>query len=269
MNIMEEPQTNNLDKFREWLLANGKSLSTANTYFKIIRKYLRENEFNQEAINKFASTLINNPKTSQNQFVTSVKSYGEFLGTEISIKYKTINESIHDYITEKYLLETFLPAITKTFRKQMQLSVLFRFLFYTGLRKNELLNLKRDDINFIEKYVTVRNTKGKKDRNVPFPDKICAEMTVYFTANPETQNAFNISIHDINRYIKIINDKKIFDRRIHLHLFRHSCAKHLILQGVDISIVQKVLGHRNIKTTMLYVDPDEKMVREIYHKFIK
>ena len=259
----------NLNNYREWLLAEYGNKNTAKSYYYTIKRFLDNNELTEQSIVKYASELIEKSKSTQNQFIKAIKSYSKFMKQEVDVpKYKIVDKKIHQYITEQELLNDFIPMMSLLFVNHFRLEVMFKFLFYTGLRREELINLKREDIDLKELTVTIRNTKGKEDRNVHFPPQIVSELRSLFNLENENQNAFNIGTYQLDNYMMKINKQKIMDKKFHPHLFRHSCAKHLLREGVDVSVVQKILGHKDIETTLLYVDPDEKMVKEMYHKFI-
>jgi len=90
----------------------------------------------------------------------------------------------------------------------------------------------------------------------------------YFNSEPEKTNAFNIgkySIFDIFKTLKLYFQ----DINIRPHLFRHSFATHLLRKGIDISIVSKLLGHNDIKTTMRYLQTNITLLKEVYNSKIK
>ena len=77
-------------------------------------------------------------------------------------------------------------------------------LFYTGIRPDELVNLKSNDIDFDNQIFIVRNTKNGRDKKVPFPKHLIRDMHVYMNGSGNV-NAYNISYGMILNIITRIN----------------------------------------------------------------
>lgn len=106
-----------------------------------------------------------------------------------------------------------------------------KLLFGCGLRLFECLQLRVRDFNFDSCTLTVHG-KGKRDRTVPQPKSITQEL--------------KIQINEI-----AVRRAKI-PKRATSHSFRHSFATHLLQANNDILVIQKLLGHSSLKTTMIY-----------------
>jgi len=258
-----------MNNFRAWLLAEFGNKNTAKSYYYTVKRFLDKYELTEENITKYASELIEKSKSTQNQFIKAINTFMKYKKVDFNVpKYKTVDKKIHDYITKEELEEKIIPKLHLLFQYYVRITVAFRFLFYTGLRREEFLNLERKDFDFESLFVIVRGTKGKRDRKVPFPKVIVKDIKGLFLTEIERQGAFNISTFQLDRIMTTINEEELFEFKIHPHLFRHSSAKNMVKDGVDVSIIQKVLGHSSIETTLIYVDPDEKMVGEIYHRLV-
>jgi integrase/recombinase XerD len=147
--------------------------------------------------------------------------------------------------------------------------VFIRFVYMTGLRKEELLKLNRTDINFEVNPVEIKIIgKGDKERFVYFSEKyspkLKQELIDYFTGEPETINCFNLTLGKINYFFRKMN-KYLVDRKISPHLFRHSFGKYLLDNGVPLTYIQNMLGHSSITTTMIYLNPTNEQIK----KFMK
>jgi len=101
--------------------------------------------------------------------------------------------------------------------------------------------------------IHIVNCKGRKDRIVPLSQKILELLRIYFLKlKPNTylfngQNALQYSKTSCNAIVK-----KYIGEEFHFHLLRHSCATTLLESGVDLRIIQKLLGHSSVKTTEIY-----------------
>lgn len=140
-------------------------------------------------------------------------------------------------------------------------------IYSCGLRLNELLNLKIKDIRSSEKIIRINQSKGNKDRIVSLPDKLLDILRDYYLVYKPTNYLFEGEKG--NRYsersVQLVLKKSLANAKIKtegtVHTLRHSYATHLIQSGVDVRIVQELLGHENIKTTMIYThitDIDKK-----------
>jgi len=122
---------------------------------------------------------------------------------------------------------------------------------YTGMRKSELFTLEWIDIDFTRGTITVRNkegftTKSKKFRVIPLHPALKAILD-------------RIKLKD-GHCFDIINQRRIFDRIMRKaeiddlgwHSLRHTFASQMIMSGADLVTVSKLLGHSDIKTTMIY-----------------
>lgn len=140
-------------------------------------------------------------------------------------------------------------------------------IYSCGLRLNELLNLKIKDIRSSEKIIRINQSKGNKDRIVSLPDKLLYVLRDYYLVYKPTNYLFEGEKG--NRYsersVQLVLKKSLANAKIKtegtVHTLRHSYATHLIQSGIDVRIVQELLGHENIKTTMIYThitDIDKK-----------
>ena len=110
--------------------------------------------------------------------------------------------------------------------------------------------------------------KGKKERLIYFPKKVADKLDVYFKSEIEKTNAFNISLYDVN-YLSTLLKKCFPDKKLTLHLFRHSGAREMLRKGIPLAVVSKILGHSSLTTTMIYADENEEGRRNIYKEKMK
>lgn len=131
-------------------------------------------------------------------------------------------------------------------------------IYSCGLRLNELLNLKITDIRSADKLLQIDKSKGNKDRVVSLPDRLLEVLHEYYRQyKPSTYlfegaNGGRYSERSVQLVLKKALTKGKINTSGSVHTLRHSYATHLIQSGVDIRIVQKLLGHESIKTTQIY-----------------
>jgi len=136
-------------------------------------------------------------------------------------------------------------------------------LFYakTGMRNKELCNLKLSDIDWQRREITIRNSKHNKIRIIPIEEKMLTDRTYPSLKNYIKHWRMNTSKHYVfttkngrmtpNYLRNIIRNtaRKAGINWIHPHSFRHYAATNLLRAGVNIRVVQAILGHSSIRTT--------------------
>lgn len=139
------------------------------------------------------------------------------------------------------------------------------FLFYTGLRMGEFLNLKRSNFDFKNLKVTVKGRiKNDIEGYAYFPKEVGDLIQAYFKLQPERTNAFNMTELSLRNLFKRLNHFLPPDRRISPHSMRHSFAIMLAEEEVSERVAQRLLRHKDIKTTLIYYNPSAKLVERIY-----
>lgn len=138
-----------------------------------------------------------------------------------------------------------------------------------GLRVSEVVNLKVKHIDSKRMQVLVASAKGKKDRYVNLPNSILEELRTYYKKYQPKEYLFEgqfgdkISIRTVQLIFKEAMNKANIQKSIGVHGLRHSFATHLIEMGTDINFVQKLLGHQDIKTTLIYTHVSNKLISKI------
>lgn len=160
---------------------------------------------------------------------------------------------------------------------------ILEFLYATGVRVGELVNLNLRDIDFREKLVRVTG-KRKKQRILPFGEPSLQALMFYLNearpiflnncppAERDDQAVFlnyqgtRITTRSVGRmidkYIKLCAD--IHD--ISPHSLRHSFATHLLDSGADLRDIQELLGHARLSTTQIYTHVSMEKLIEVYDK---
>lgn len=146
-------------------------------------------------------------------------------------------------------------------------------LFATGARVYEISNIRLDCINLNTGLIKIMG-KGSKERYIQVASgeildllkqyykhnseaiKKCGFFFVNSWGNRYTEDSIRLML---KKYTKLAG----IDRNITPHMFRHSFATYLIEEGVDVSCVQRILGHSSIKTTQIYIHIAAKKQAEI------
>jgi integrase/recombinase XerD len=131
-------------------------------------------------------------------------------------------------------------------------------LYSGGLRLSEVINLKITDIDSNSMTITIRQAKGKKDRQVMLSEKFLLILRQYYLKYKpsyflfEGQNSLQYSGRSIQQIVKESAIKSEINKTVSPHILRHSFATHLLEAGTDIRYIQELLGHNHLKTTEIY-----------------
>jgi integrase/recombinase XerD len=143
---------------------------------------------------------------------------------------------------------------------------LLELLYDTGARVSEVVGIALSDVDFDEELILVTG-KGAKQRLVPMGATLRAVLVDYLGAGGRSefpharrnpQLFLNARGGALSRQgVDLIIHKRalvagIDHSRISAHVFRHSCATHMLAHGADIRVVQELLGHASIATTQIY-----------------
>jgi len=148
---------------------------------------------------------------------------------------------------------------------------IFSLLYACGLRVSEVINLKITHIDSSRMVINIIQAKGKKDRQVMLPESLLKLLRAYFKQyKPEEylfngQNSNQYSSRSINEFLKQIAVKaKVDNKRIYAHLIRHCTFTHMLENGVDLTLIQKVAGHSSIKTTQGYTHISNSLISRTF-----
>jgi len=160
-----------------------------------------------------------------------------------------------------YLLDTIQNSDLPT-RYPLRDKAILETLYATGVRCSELIAMRLCDIDMDNKTIRVMG-KGKKERIVLFGDKAKDRLVEYITierpvAKKQDEPVFLncrkelLTARSIQRVIEMFRKFLKIDRHITPHKIRHSFATHLLNQGVDLRVVQELLGHKTLASTERY-----------------
>jgi len=138
-----------------------------------------------------------------------------------------------------------------------------------GLRVSELINIAITDIDSKSMQVHIRAAKGKKDRYANLPQIILPILRAYYLKYKPNKFLFEgqfgeqYSIRSAQQVFKQSLARANINKDVGIHSLRHSFATHLLEQGTDISYIQQLLGHNDIKTTLIYAQVGKKDMKAI------
>lgn len=134
-----------------------------------------------------------------------------------------------------------------------------------GLRASEVVYLRVSDIDSERQVIRIEQSKGRKDRNAMLSDDLLALLRAWWRLGREKgvmlpggwlfpgQNPVNpMTARQLSRIFHGAKEAAGIDKKVSLHTLRHCFATHLLEQGVDIRVIQILLGHKKLETTARY-----------------
>lgn len=147
--------------------------------------------------------------------------------------------------------------------------VIMCLLYSCGLRVSELINLKWSHIDRSRMIINIIAGKGKKDRQVMLSEKIIPILEQYYREYMPKEYVLNgqteiqYSARSVGEVVKQLAEKAGISKRVYAHLMRHNAFTHMVESGVDINLVQRIAGHSNVKTTMMYCHISNDLISKI------
>jgi site-specific recombinase XerD len=167
---------------------------------------------------------------------------------------------------------TRLIAAAPNLKSQTALSVAYA----TGLRVSEVVSLKVSDIDSKRMTLRVEQGKGRKDRYAMLPPVLLERLRAWWRQAhaqgkmlpggwlfPGLNPVEPLTARQLNRAIHIAAETAKIDKRVSMHTLRHSFATHLLEQKVDIRLIQVMLGHKKLETTVVYTHVATELLREV------
>lgn len=262
---------NNVEEFANFLLMKGLADRTIEEYLRYYSLFPRRNPDVKSAMMRFLNLYNNGVARS------FVAVYFEFLDiTDIKIPKRTGRRKRRKVNPlNEFELEKLRRAL---YYKNEKFGIMFDIQYECGLRRNELVEVKIQDIG-IDDWIENSSEparmrvigKGDKERIVLIPPKIMRKLMEYVEKNhrniDEEKPLFQVGGH---RWWEILNkvSKEVLDSSVYPHLIRHTKATDLHNENFDIVDIKNFLGHSDISTTSLYINPSEEESLEKMRNFI-
>jgi len=137
---------------------------------------------------------------------------------------------------------------------------MFKLAYGTGLRMNEIRQLRLGDIDSNRMQIHVVNGKGNKDRYVVLPSSLLGELRQYYQSIRPKVYLFNgqtkgepMARRSMQHALGAVLKRAQLAKPVTMHSFRHTFACHALEMGMDIVTVQHLLGHAHLSTTLIYL----------------
>ena len=258
-----------LEDFSLFLLETEAHQDLVKVDKKIIRNfmvYLGEKKIAKRSINRKLSSLrsfylfllkVGEIKTSPLENIQSLKFYAEkqipFSEEEMADQQREVNRPAKKSLLKELIVET---------------------LYQTGIRRDELVNLLLENVDFSKSEVKVIG-KGNKARVIPISKKLSTLMaeyllirkpleayTEYFFINAKGKKLNDKFVYStVNTYLSLVTSKK----KKSPHILRHSFATHVLEYGAEISKVKMIMGHSSLASTQVYTSANIEQLKKVFN----
>ena len=251
-----------------------------------VRNIIDPNDITVEDVRRYIASIKRKKlsPSSISRKLSSIKSFHSFL-----VKYRYVNQNVAKLINnpkkESKLpivlsleeVDNLLNVFTEDDPIELRNKTMVELTYSCGLRVSELINLKLSDIHMQMGIIDIFG-KGSKERIVPFGGKAKELLTKYLEegrkklVKPKGSDYLFLSqktggqMTRQNFFIMLKEKatKAGIDKQISPHKLRHSFATHLLARGLDLRLIQELLGHEDISTTEIYTHINNQQIRKIY-----
>lgn len=191
-----------------------------------------------------------------NQMINSIKFYYEIVQGMPNRFYSIERPRRKSKLPKVLSKEEILAMITSS--NNIKHKCIISLLYSAGLRRDELINLKIENIDSKRFLIMIEDAKGNKDRYTLLAKSIIDDLREYYRKYMpkkwlfEGQFGEKYSASSVARIVNYTARLASIKKRVTPHMLRHSFATHLLENGTDIRYIQVLLGHKSTRTTEIY-----------------
>ena len=252
------------------------SESTIKTYFTFVADFFNYIEdtpistISNRTVELFIEDVFvprNYSVSTYRQFISAIKLFKAFYPecgiNEINLKRPKKSKLLPTVLSKEEIID--LLRCTKNLKHRAVLAMIYS----AGFRISELLNLELKHIDIDRRQLIIKNSKGRRDRNIILAESFIPLLInytntyrpiIYFVEGKPSKKYSAESIRSfLRKSCKIANITK----HVTPHTLRHSYATHLLENGIDLRYIQELLGHAKPETTMIYTHVSKKDLLKI------
>lgn len=255
------------------------SMNTARTYISCFEKFMNHFKqydlmtINEEDIQNYLNELARKGVSSSqlNQILNSVKFYYETV-KEMPNRFYSIERPFKEKRLPKVLSKEEIFKIIES-TPNIKHKCIVSLLYSSGLRRQELLNLKIEDVDSKRMMLKISRGKGHKDRYTLLSPKVLNDLRLYFKQWRPKEYLFEgapgkqYGRTSVSKIITKAAKKAKIGKKVTPHMLRHSFATHLLENGTDLRYIQSLLGHNSSKTTEIYTQVTFANIQHVQSPF--
>ena len=275
-----------IDSYKDFLIyEKGLSENTVSAYISDINKVSGQEEyFDIENFLPDTYLMSSNNKnysgSTKKRIQSSINQFLKYLIDENYIANIEINNV--SVMSEKKLPHVLSPneidKLINFYNHDLFISsrnkTIIDFMYSTGCRVSELINVEESDIDIEEAFVRLEG-KGSKQRIVPLGSKVLINLESYLPLRNKDRKSKNNKLFisksyknldrtAVFRIIKSTGVKAGIHKELYPHILRHSAATHMLEGGCDLRTVQEFLGHSSVSTTQIYTKVTKAFLEEAF-----
>ena len=234
--------------------------------FRLTRHYQRSpDQLSDEELKQYLLYLIRDQKHAANTMTVTVSAlrffYGQVLHRSIAAMEAALPRMRKPTTRPRVYSPEEIERILSVAKLHPKHRLLLMATYAAGLRVSEVCRLKPEDIVSSRMQIRIVQGKGRKDRYTILSAKLLRELRAYWRIYRPTSWLFPTK-RDPSKPLTSRSAQRIFNRAASLaklpnhegiHSLRHSFATHLLEAGVDLPVLQRLLGHGNLATTARYL----------------
>lgn len=223
---------------------------------------------------EYSPTSIARHFSSLRGFLKYMQKEGEYdYSTESMLERPKLGHYLPQYLTREEVDSVFESAANG--KNPLRDTALFELMYSAGLRISETLDIKLSQLDLDNEWLTPIG-KGNKQRLVPLGSKAKENLRVWIEegrplTHPTTDN---IILNSRGKPMTRMGAWKIVQqhtahlaKQVSPHTFRHSFATHCLEAGMDLRVLQELLGHADISTTQIYTHIDKEFIKQEHRQF--
>ena len=274
--LMNESNALLIKEYTKYLVGKRYSASTINVYSKFLKDFIlytqpkATKELNNRDVELFLEDVFIPKKYSistQRQFISALKVFIAFYSKcsidSFKLERPRKSRTLPVVLSQEEIIR--LLKVTKNLKHRASLALIYS----SGFRVGELIDLELKHIDLDRNQILIKNAKGRKDRYVPLARSFKPLLVNYTsTYKPlryfiEGNPNYKYSAASIRAFLKASCGLAGIQKKVTPHSLRHSFATHLLENGIDLRLIQELLGHSRPETTMIYTHVTQKSLLQV------
>ena len=226
-------------------------------------------DIDEEMIRKYLQNLVHEGRSDSyiNQSLNAIKFYYEIVEGMPNRFYSIERPQKKKSLPKVLSIQEVQAILSNT--NNIKHKCILSLLYSAGLRRQELLNLKIEDIDSNRMVILVKSGKGFKDRLTILSEQVLEDLRMYYKQwKPKTylfegKEGVPYSPESVRKILLRAAQKSGIRKAVTPHMLRHSFATHLLENGTDLRYIQTLLGHGSSKTTEIYTHVAINRIQEI------
>lgn len=275
----------NLTTFQQWLQANGHStllsaITVADARAFLAHERQRHTKYDNTSVHPAEAAPLSDQTIAG--YVRAIKAFWNFLVQDeylrvnpmAKLQRPTVEQRDKDVITDAEMAQLLSQCNQRTFLGS-RMYALLALLYDSGPRIGEVARLTLDDVDLHNGLITIRRSKARKQRTVPFSVTTRKALRKYLVHRHEfvgdvpcdafflSKDRGPLTPEGLTRVIKRFGDRAGVPR-LHAHLLRHSMGVAYIMNEGNQHALKRILGHSQLSTTDIYVDLAERQLQTLH-----